>query len=114
MGRDSNPRYLSVHTLSRRAQSTALAPILQKVGLWIRMGERANEIAERQPSNAPDHSFFLVWFTDSESWPRTASISDLISFSRSFSISSFSFFFSSRRRHTISLCDWSSDVCSSD
>src|SRR5437588_7164859 len=34
------------------------------------------------------------------------------------SISSFticsSFFFSSRRRHTRSLCDWSSDVCSSD
>src|SRR5260221_13675501 len=27
---------------------------------------------------------------------------------------SFFFFFSSRRRHTISLCDWSSDVCSSD
>src|SRR5438034_9386806 len=25
-----------------------------------------------------------------------------------------SFFFSSRRRHTMSLCDWSSDVCSSD
>src|SRR5215204_4641293 len=24
------------------------------------------------------------------------------------------FFCSSRRRHTISLCDWSSDVCSSD
>src|SRR5438034_10516861 len=24
------------------------------------------------------------------------------------------FFFSSTRRHTISLCDWSSDVCSSD
>src|SRR5260221_137405 len=24
----------------------------------------------------------------------------------------FLFFFSSRRRHTISLCDWSSDVCS--
>src|SRR5438132_5192273 len=24
------------------------------------------------------------------------------------------FFFSCRRRHTISLCDWSSDVCSSD
>src|SRR5215218_9363283 len=24
------------------------------------------------------------------------------------------FCFSSRRRHTISLCDWSSDVCSSD
>ena len=30
MGRDSNPRYLSVHTLSRRAQSTALAPIRVK------------------------------------------------------------------------------------
>src|SRR5215211_690942 len=26
----------------------------------------------------------------------------------------FNFFFSSRRRHTSSLCDWSSDVCSSD
>src|SRR5204862_7866335 len=26
----------------------------------------------------------------------------------------FNFFFSSRRRHTISLRDWSSDVCSSD
>src|SRR5260221_12625714 len=26
----------------------------------------------------------------------------------------FHFFFSSRRRHTRSLCDWSSDVCSSD
>src|SRR5438034_8105742 len=26
----------------------------------------------------------------------------------------FKFFFSSRRRHTRSLCDWSSDVCSSD
>src|SRR5260221_12232640 len=26
----------------------------------------------------------------------------------------FNFFFSSRRRHTRSLCDWSSDVCSSD
>src|SRR5947207_4016179 len=24
------------------------------------------------------------------------------------------FFFTTRRRHTISLCDWSSDVCSSD
>src|SRR5476649_425955 len=26
----------------------------------------------------------------------------------------FCFFFSSRRRHTSSLCDWSSDVCYSD
>src|SRR5580698_10745538 len=26
----------------------------------------------------------------------------------------FNFFFSSRRRHTILTCDWSSDVCSSD
>src|SRR5438034_9917487 len=30
------------------------------------------------------------------------------------SLSLFLFFFSSRRRHTRSLCDWSSDVCSSD
>src|SRR5260221_7914676 len=28
--------------------------------------------------------------------------------------STWRFFFSSRRRHTRSLCDWSSDVCSSD
>ena len=27
MGRDSNPRCLSAHTLSRRAQSTTLSPI---------------------------------------------------------------------------------------
>src|SRR5260221_8165985 len=30
------------------------------------------------------------------------------------SASNLLFFFSSRRRHTRSLCDWSSDVCSSD
>src|SRR6202012_130976 len=30
------------------------------------------------------------------------------------SVLTFFFFFSSRRRHTRSLCDWSSDVCSSD
>src|SRR5260221_9697881 len=30
------------------------------------------------------------------------------------SLTSLFFFFSSRRRHTRSLCDWSSDVCSSD
>src|SRR5438132_6573589 len=29
-------------------------------------------------------------------------------------VMSFGFFFSSSRRHTSSLCDWSSDVCSSD
>src|SRR5437588_6845596 len=31
-----------------------------------------------------------------------------------FYLCAFVFFFSSRRRHTRSLCDWSSDVCSSD
>src|SRR5438034_3778986 len=31
-----------------------------------------------------------------------------------FSFPFYVFFFSSRRRHTRSLCDWSSDVCSSD
>src|SRR5947207_2435932 len=34
--------------------------------------------------------------------------------SRSHGLGKFGFFFSSRRRHTRSLCDWSSDVCSSD
>src|SRR5689334_24323263 len=33
---------------------------------------------------------------------------------RMLSIGIFSFFFSSRRRHTRWNCDWSSDVCSSD
>src|SRR5260221_1328502 len=32
----------------------------------------------------------------------------------SYRLDSLLFFFSSRRRHTRSLCDWSSDVCSSD
>src|SRR5438034_11563736 len=36
------------------------------------------------------------------------------SFVNDLSIYLFFFFFSSRRRHTRSLCDWSSDVCSSD
>src|SRR5436190_1712714 len=43
--------------------------------------------------------------------------SSLLSFYFCFLITSpfsFFFFFSSRRRHTRSLCDWSSDVCSSD
>src|SRR5437588_771837 len=35
-------------------------------------------------------------------------------FKRPCRVSSLRFFFSSRRRHTRSLCDWSSDVCSSD
>ena len=33
---------------------------------------------------------------------------------RSYSVIILQFLFSSRRRHTRSLCDWSSDVCSSD
>ncbi|SRR6266436_3909964 len=33
MGGDSNPRCLSAHTLSRRAQSTALSPILTNLSL---------------------------------------------------------------------------------
>jgi hypothetical protein len=60
MGRDSNPRYLSVHTLSRRAQSTALAPILQESGFWIRMGWVANEIA--QPTFPPTRRLRSVRF----------------------------------------------------
>src|SRR5260221_65886 len=44
-----------------------------------------------------------------------AKLSDwiLVASPRDFTFSFF-FFFSSRRRHTRSLCDWSSDVCSSD
>src|SRR5437588_8814836 len=37
-----------------------------------------------------------------------------MSIKNSYKVLRCSFFFSSRRRHTRSLCDWSSDVCSSD
>src|ERR1700761_7980454 len=42
MGRDSNPRYLAVHTLSRRAQSTALAPIQDKLVTFRRVWRSFN------------------------------------------------------------------------
>src|SRR5436190_13693842 len=42
------------------------------------------------------------------------SMSMRVGYSRCFRQLRFFFFFSSRRRHTRSLCDWSSDVCSSD
>jgi hypothetical protein len=42
MGRDSNPRYLAVHTLSRRAQSTALAPIQDELETFLRLGSSFN------------------------------------------------------------------------
>jgi hypothetical protein len=41
MGGDSNPRYLSVHTLSRRAQSTALSPIQGSRGYWFQSDSAA-------------------------------------------------------------------------
>ena len=42
MGRDSNPRYLAVHTLSRRAQSTALAPIRNEPTSLVSIGSGCN------------------------------------------------------------------------
>ena len=42
MGRDSNPRYLSVHTLSRRARSTALAPIRNEPTSLVSIGGACN------------------------------------------------------------------------
>src|SRR5947207_1774346 len=48
-------------------------------------------------------------------WARTYGGSELGTLSASVDTdASGGFFFSSRRRHTRSLCDWSSDVCSSD
>jgi hypothetical protein len=51
MGRDSNPRYLAVHTLSRRAQSTALAPIQDKpeTFLCLRVGFNFFSASARDP-----------------------------------------------------------------
>ena len=42
MGRDSNPRYLAVHTLSRRAQSTALAPIRNEPTILVSIHRSCN------------------------------------------------------------------------
>ena len=42
MGRDSNPRYLAVHTLSRRAQSTALAPIRNEPTSLVSIADACN------------------------------------------------------------------------
>src|SRR5260221_10056573 len=47
-------------------------------------------------------AYISRWITASSSWKRFC-----LFVCRAF-------FFSSRRRHTRSLCDWSSDVCSSD
>src|SRR5438034_673778 len=48
----------------------------------------------------------MLAYQQKESTARVASIMENTNLSK--------FFFSSRRRHTRSLCDWSSDVCSSD
>src|ERR1700683_3597450 len=55
MGRDSNPRYLAVHTLSRRAQSTALAPIQDKVQTFLRPESSFNLFSK--PNFNPERSF---------------------------------------------------------
>src|SRR6266496_4178227 len=46
--------------------------------------------------------------------PRTTPSKPLLLDLKNVSVNNFFFFFSSRRRHTRSLRDWSSDVCSSD
>src|SRR5438034_2543959 len=46
--------------------------------------------------------------------PWSAAVEVRLSAARTHTLPSLLFFFSSRRRHTRSLCDWSSDVCSSD
>jgi hypothetical protein len=55
MGRDSNPRYLAVHTLSRRAQSTALAPIRNEVQTFLRPESSFNLFSK--PNFNPERSF---------------------------------------------------------
>src|SRR5437588_172400 len=50
----------------------------------------------------------MLAYQQKESTARVASIME------NTNLSKHQFFFSSRRRHTRSLCDWSSDVCSSD
>src|SRR5438034_4178064 len=57
-------------------------------------------------------SVLITWW--SELFDGGASSAGVILFGSCVSVFCFLFFFSSRRRHTISLCDWSSDVCSSD
>ena len=50
-GRDSNPRYLSVHTLSKRARSTTLTPLLIWIldtGYWV-LGNGTAELKNLRP-----------------------------------------------------------------
>src|SRR5215218_1397942 len=54
---------------------------------------------------------YVLKFGDKYWYMYVASIYDIRNFKPNYL---FLFFFSSRRRHTRSLCDWSSDVCSSD
>ena len=61
MGRDSNPRCLSAHTLSRRAQSTTLSPIHYNLALPLnlnlsRAGDNRNRARLRGSGRGRPHS----------------------------------------------------------
>ena len=64
MGGDSNPRCLSAHTLSRRAQSTTLSPIL-KILLNFSLGQdrgNRNSVDQRKrPLQLQPAEQFVEW-----------------------------------------------------
>ena len=59
-------------------------------------------------------SHFVPAYPSPSPCPQVHSLVGLCLYSRLTPRFFMTFFFSSRRRHTRSLCDWSSDVCSSD
>ena len=66
MGGDSNPRYLAVNTLSRRAQSTTLPPILSP-RLAVALKTNAPDFAERNSAaKTPGSKRDIGWPVESE------------------------------------------------
>jgi hypothetical protein len=64
MGRDSNPRYLAVHTLSRRAQSTALAPIQEEPETLRRLWDGFNLFSLEGQGRKSDSTSSHNWEND--------------------------------------------------
>jgi hypothetical protein len=58
MGRDSNPRYLAVHTLSRRAQSTTLAPIRSEPTILVSIDGGCNPFVTPVSPGQRQNRFF--------------------------------------------------------
>src|SRR5882672_2013063 len=90
--------FAAVSSFPDRFEGTkAAAEASARDRLWDRLG-----VSEEQRETIPGLTDWNRQFSFVNCWMLNTKESDLVWF-----------FFSSRRRHTRSLCDWSSDVCSS-